>query len=109
MRGQILFASIVLFLASCQSNTEIPKDVLPRETMTTILVDINLVEGALKANFILADSAKKVAPTLYEEIYKRHNIDAALFQKSMNWYFEHPEILDEIQKEVTAELLLRER
>lgn len=109
MRGQILFASIVLFLASCQSNTEIPEDVLPEETMKTILVEVNLVEGALKANFILADSAKMVAPTLYEEIYKRHNTDAASFQKSMIWYFEHPEILEEIQKEVTAELLLKQR
>ncbi|MHB1276951.1 MAG: DUF4296 domain-containing protein [Bacteroidia bacterium] len=109
MRGQILFASIVLFLASCQSNTAIPDDILPRETMKNILVEVNLVEGALKANFILADSAKMVAPTLYEEIYKRHNTDAATFQKSMTWYFEHPEILEEIQKDVVAELLLRER
>lgn len=109
MRGQILFASIVLFLASCQSNPEIPDDVLPREIMTKILVDVNLVEGALKANFILADSAKEVAPTLYEEIYERYDTDAASFQKSIIWYFEHPEILEEIQKDVVAELLLRER
>lgn len=109
MRGQILFASIVLFLASCQSNTEIPKGVLPEETMTKILVDVNLLEGALKANFILADSAKKVAPTLYEEIYERYDTDAATFQKSITWYFEHPELLEEIQKDVVAELLLKER
>lgn len=109
MKGPFLIASIVLFLASCQSDRNIPAEVLPPETMKNILVDVNVVEGGLKANFILADSAKKVAPTLYEEVYERYGTNAADFQKSIRWYFEHPEILEEIQRDVVAELLLRER
>lgn len=109
MKRLLLLASIVLILGSCQSNTDIPEDVLPRETIKEILVEANMVEGALKANFILGDSAKKVAPTLYEEIYTRHNTNAEEFKNSIDWYFEHPEILEEIQKDVVAKLLERER
>jgi len=109
MKRLLLLASIALILGSCQSNNEIPKDVLPRETVKKILVEANKVEGALKTNFILGDSAKQVAPTLYAEIYERYETTAEEFKKSIDWYFEHPEILEEIQKEVVAKLLEEER
>lgn len=109
MKRLLTLASIALILGSCQSNNEIPEDVLPRETVKQILVEANKVEGALKANFILGDSAKLVAPTLYHEIYERHNTNAEEFKKSIDWYFEHPELLEEIQTEVVAKLLEEER
>jgi len=109
MRRLFTLASIALILGSCQSSSEIPKDVLPRETVKQILVEANEVEGALKANFILGDSAKQIAPTLYAQIYERHQTTAEEFKKSIDWYFEHPEILEDIQKDVVAKLLEEER
>jgi hypothetical protein len=107
MNKLLLFASIGLIVVSCQSRDDIPSDVLPPETMKSILLDASIIEGALKANFILDDSAARVAPHYYQELYIKHQVSAETFEHSIKWYFQHPELMEEIQKEVINNLIER--
>lgn len=105
MKKAITLAILGFWLASCQSEVEIPTDILQPEQMEDLMVEANLIEGSLKANFILGDSARKVAPTLYAKMYAEHETTSEVFKKSVDWYFEHPELMEEIQKNVVARLL----
>lgn len=104
MNKSFLLAILGLFLFSCGKDKR-PEEVLPPETMKEILFEASLVEGALKANFILGDSAKALAPTYYQEIFDKHQTNAAQFEQSAVWYFQHPELLENIQKEVINSLI----
>ena len=104
MNKAFLSAIISLFLLSCGSDKR-PDDVLPPETMKEILIEASVIEGALKANFILGDSAKIVAPAFYNEVFIKHKTSREQFEQSAVWYFQHPEILENIQKEVINTLV----
>ncbi|MBI1222024.1 MAG: DUF4296 domain-containing protein [Bacteroidetes bacterium] len=109
MKKLLQLAILGFCLASCQSHDDIPKEIIQPGEMEDIILEANLIEGALKANLILGDSAKKVAPSLYKEVYDSHHITDSAFQASVDWYFEHPEIMEEIQKQVIARLLEMEK
>lgn len=109
MKRSLLLASIALFLCFCQSGTEVPAGIIGKEKLRDILVDIHMTEGALKSNFIIGDSAKKIAPALYDVVYQTHGVTEKEFHQSMDWYFAHPELLEEVQKKVVEELMLKEK
>ena len=108
MKNYLLPAIIAFLLASCQTEEKRPPEVLDPGSMEKVLFDIHLAEGALKANFILGDSASKVAPSLYEEIYRRYGTNEVEFERSLNWYLARPEKMEEIQKSITERLMQEE-
>ncbi len=104
MKRLILFASIGLILSSCQSETKVPRDCYTQDEMVQVLVDLNLVQGMLKSNFILDDSASRVAPVLYDQVFERNEADRQKFQRSLDFYLDHPEMLKAINEKVVEEL-----
>lgn len=100
-------AAILLFLAiaGCKST---PEGVLEEEKMVAVFTDIHIAEGRLKVVSIFTDSAKKMAPVLYDQVYRNHQITPEQFQKSYDYYTSDPKKLDAILDKVIVELSKRE-
>lgn len=99
-----MFASIALFFSFCDSNNKVPESVIGPEKMSEVLSDIHLADGAMKANYIIGDSAKRIAPYLYKEVMEKHGVDSAKFQESLNFYFEYPEKMEYVYRLVNEKL-----
>lgn len=87
--------TIVLIVTSCYqyNKPEKPKDLISKEQMVNILIDIKLLTSANGKN-------KKVLEdhTVYPEsyIYKKYNIDSLRFANSNNYYAYYTEQYNEI-------------
>ena len=104
----ILFLITVLFIVSCNSPKEkAPGNLLPPDSMVSILVDIHLAEAASNVTR-LSDVQSFKAPELYPAIFKSHQTDSAAFHSSFNYYLKHPKELEAIYDKVLNELSRRE-
>lgn len=92
-------------LFACKSTSN---GILSEEKMVAVYTDIHIAEGRLKTVNIFGDSAKKMAPVLYQEIYTRHQTTAQEFQKSYEYYQKDPEKLEHIIDLVLIELSKKE-
>ena len=95
----------VLLLACTAPKTKIPTGILSEKEFVNILKDVHLAEAAFKLN--KSKGIKKAKNSLannYQSIYKTHNIDDSTFNKSLEYYAKHPEILEEIYSTVLEQL-----
>ncbi|MES2830100.1 MAG: DUF4296 domain-containing protein [Bacteroidota bacterium] len=98
------YSYLVLFaicISACKPG--IPKDIIQPDQMALVLNDVHIADGLITT--VQPDSAKIVAASFYNGIYKKFKIDSAIFYKSMDYYYRNPVIMDEIYKDVTASLL----
>ncbi|OWK69038.1 DUF4296 domain-containing protein [Pedobacter sp. AJM] len=85
----------------CKSKT--PEGIIDTERMEGILYDIHVVDGYISTIYV-QDSARKVAATYYKGIYKKFNTDSAQYTRSLNYYYQNPEKLQDIYKVISARL-----
>ena len=100
MKSFLYLFLTLIFLSSCKPG--IPKDIIQPDDMALVLTDIHLVDGYISN--VTPDSAKIIAASYYNGVYKKFNIDSAKFNKSMDYYNVKPAIMDDIYKKVTATL-----
>ena len=101
MKNLIYLVFVFLLAASCKPG--IPSDIIQPDKMALVLHDIHLADAYLQTIYV-PDSAKKTASAFYGGIYKKFEIDSALYQKSMDYYMVNPRVMDGIYEKVTAEL-----
>ncbi len=98
----------MLVLFSCRAPKEkTPDNLLPPDSMVSILVDVHLAEAAANVTR-LSDVQSFKAPQLYPAIFKSHQTDSTTFHNSFNYYLKHPEKLEAIYNKVLNELSRRE-
>lgn len=99
---KILYSIVVIFSVSgCKPG--IPKDIIQPDEMAMVLHDIHLADAVVN-NVGRPDSAKMIAAAYYKGIYKKYNIDSALYSRSMAYYYDDPKALSAIYGKVTGEL-----
>lgn len=93
------FAIIIscMLLYACKPG--IPKEIIQPDQMEKVLFDVHVVDGYV-TTIAKKDSATLVASAYYKGIYKKFNIDSALYAKSMNYYYDHPDIMEKIYQQV---------
>jgi hypothetical protein len=101
----IAIAAIFLLLAGCKST---PKGILTEEKMVAVFADIHVAEGRLKTVGIFGDSAKKMAPVLYDQVYKTHLTTREEFIASYKYYQGQPEKFEKIMEKVITEVSKKE-
>ena len=95
---------LILFL-SCNSENKEVKNIIPKDSFTTILKEIHLAEAAFELSKSKGvESAKKVLNKHYSEIYLSHNIDQDKFEKTLSYYSNYPEELEEIYSKILKDL-----
>lgn len=102
--GAILLLPFIIF-SSCKDKTVVvPEAVLSSDSLTAVMVDIQLVE-AMKIKKGINDSLKKDSLlNLYAVILKKHGILQEQFEQSLSFYKEHPELLEEVYDKTINEL-----
>jgi hypothetical protein len=98
----------LLVLISCGDNEDKPKDLLTREQMTDVLIDIHMTESALTLKSFSRDSSLVLFQLYKEEIFKRKKITEKQFQDSYNYYSIHSAGLDKIYEVVIDSLAVME-
>ncbi len=95
----------MLIFLSCNENSKPPKDILGREKMAEILVDIHIAESRVsKMNLRSMDSSVVVFNKLQQDIWAKYEVDSSLYNKSYAYYASNPEAMSGLYEIVTQKL-----
>jgi len=81
---QFLYFIILVFLFSCSSNTiyKKPNDLIPKDTMELLLIDMYIAVSARNVNTKKSKKIKNFLPV----VYQKYKIDSVRFYSSNNYY-----------------------
>lgn len=102
----VCFLSLIL-LVGCKE--EKPKDILSKETMTVLLMDIYIGEGKVSSLSLKRDSSLAIFDAYEKRIFEKHQIDREQYKKSLAYYYDNPLELEEIYDRVLDSLNLKEQ
>ena len=104
MRWRFLIVFIVLTGCGGDKN-HIPKTILPREKMRSVMWDMIRADQLL-TNYVLNKDTSlnkdSTSISLYQKIFKIHNITKQEFQLSFSYYQNHPDLLKEVFDSLNA-------
>lgn len=86
-----------------------PEDVLSRAEMVQLLEEIYIAEERLNHMALSRDSSRKVAEALTQRIFENAAITDTSFQRSFDYYMEHPKEMELIYTALVDSLQLEEQ
>jgi len=100
------FTVIILCALFYSCKPGIPKDIIQPNKMENVLYDIHVIDGySATLSFPNMDSAKKVIAPFYKGVYKKHGIDSALYNRSLDYYYKNPKLMKLMYDHVTEKLI----
>lgn len=96
-------------LSSCAGEPKevvVPADVLPKEKMVNVMIDMHLLEAALNLNYMTEAQLKESGK--YEQVFSDHNVTEAAYNNSLKFYTDHPKLMLVIYEELLEELSRRQ-
>jgi hypothetical protein len=104
MKIMILLLSVLL-LACTAPKIEMPTGILSETEFANMLKEIHLEEAAFELNKNnKLENAKNNLANSYQSIYKKYDIDASAFNKSLDYYAKNPGKLEKIYTDVLEQL-----
>ena len=106
---QTLYSILTFFILTsfaCNSSAPeviIPPEVMSKDSMVSILVDVHLLEATIDLGIMQGAIDPKQADKYYP-VFKKHNITRQQYDKNLLFYSSHPELLDQIYDKVIAGL-----
>ena len=103
---KIISFILSLILLSCGNpKTEIPQDILSKNSFIGLLKDIHLAEAKFELHKTKGmENAKNELAHNYSSIYKKYEITIDDFDKTLDYYAQHPEQLEKIYTRVLEQL-----
>ena len=105
------YTSIFLFLLcsllySCSGNSgvKIPDDVLPKEKMAEVMVDIHLLEAAMNVSISTTDKVGISENQMVVDVFNKHNVTRKQYEDSYLFYTRNPELLEQVYELVLNDL-----
>jgi hypothetical protein len=99
---------MALMFFSCSKREEkIPPDIISKEKMTEILIDVHLAEVKWQIN-APSDNAPGGKQSYYKYIFNKHHISYDQLIKSYKYYSAHPEVFSKIYDDVITGLSKKE-
>lgn len=102
---------LIVFLSvfSCdKKDPAMPDDLLSKESMVNILINIHIAEAAISLKDLPSDSAQVLYKRKKQEIFKEHGVASSRFYKSYQYYISDIKGMDDIYAAVIDSLSLRE-
>ncbi len=94
-------------LVACVSEEEPPENLLPREDIVDVLIQVHLLEAKVD-NFLSRKDSSQALYDHYEAIlFERMQIDKAQYDATMQYYLNRPGDLNSIYETVVDSLSLR--
>jgi len=98
-----------LLTLCCVSKPEVPADVMSKEAMVSYLIDIHILEGKVTQLVIPRDSTELLYRFFEDRLKTEHNLNDSIYMQSLEFYYGHPELMEEIYSAVLDSLSLYER
>ena len=94
---------LLLWAASCSKKDELPKQILPLDKMSAIMLDLQLAK-AYNNVYYVRDGRDTLYPTdeqerlkvFYQQVLQLHEVDTATFLTSFRYYTHHPDWLNKV-------------
>ena len=104
MKKIVLFLCITIFQSSCaEKEISIPDDVMKQKEMTAILTDVHIAQASLTSR-IPIDSSSFSMNDYLNTILKNHKTKREDFLRSLKFYSDNPEILEQVYDSVITGL-----
>ena len=95
-------------MASCKPKEEkIPADVMPPDSMISILADLHLAEAKMVMGGMEARNSD-IKSVYLKSVLANAKVDTAYFSKSFNYYSIRPELFSQMYEKVIEELSKRQ-
>lgn len=78
--------SVLFFCLSCNIGNKPPQNIIPKDKMIDILVDLHLTDGMFTINEIRMEMAKKDSINFYNVIFENHGYSRSDFDTSVYYY-----------------------
>ena len=108
MKNVFLLAVILLGIG-CQTQEELPEDLLSEAQMVSVLIDIRVAEGKVGNLSAGRDSSRVLMDTLQKRIFRKHSLDSITYIKSYQYYLDHPEMYLRVNEIVLDSLKVRQK
>jgi len=96
----MLMLAVFVLTFACQNK----KKVIPRDELVPVLVDIHLLDGAVRHARYKDEIQMPDNMDTYEYVLEKHGYTQAQFDSSMNYYSRDPRRFEQIYQEVLARL-----
>ncbi len=103
MKNIIYLLFLISLFACGKKKTEVPASIISMQEMKLLLTDFHLAQAAA-GNGSMVDSAIYNNKEYIEYILKSHQIKRSEFIKSLTFYSENPELLQEVYDSVLVDL-----
>jgi 4-hydroxyphenylpyruvate dioxygenase-like putative hemolysin len=105
----ILIFSFLVLVAGCNKHKEtashsLAEDLIPMDSMVSILVDVQLIESILKVKYPGKHENQEYTKRYYDHLLTRHGITRQQLDESLEYYQKNVESLDKIYTEVITQL-----
>lgn len=102
---KFIYIFIVMAAVACSNKDEIPKDLISKEKMVDILVDIHLMESRIEASRYLSRDSMQVAFLKKQaDILKKYKVDSTKYYTTYDYYFEKMTHMRDIYEEVATRI-----
>lgn len=98
----------LLVWASCGADEQDKKPPIGEEVMVRMLVDVQILEARADLTKLPADTIAPLVNEQYQDLYKKHGISEADFKTTMQFYEDHPKVLDGVYEKVIDMLTSKE-
>lgn len=106
-KGHTVFSilTIVWVLSSCHSKNyvAIPKNIIPPDSMVTVLSDAHIIQAAAQQGYT-QNPKDSTIQLEYESMYKKHHITDSIYTQSMRFYCNNARLLDSVYEKVLTDL-----
>lgn len=106
----MLALATLLLTTQCAKTDEPvpPANLLPREQMISVLVDLHITESRVETSRLTPDSARVLFRQVSKQLYERHQTTEEAFQQSLRYYAVHGKDLEEIYGSVVDSIAVRQ-
>lgn len=80
------FLTVLIFNISCISSTNAPDNLIPKEKMVDILVDIHIADGMFTSHKIRQDYILSDSINYYDKIFEHYGYNRKDFDTSVYYY-----------------------
>lgn len=105
-----IFWLATYFLACKSPNGEKPKNLLSKQKMADVLVEMHRAEAMTNsAGIPSSDTSFYIFAQLEKEIFKKHQIDTSDYYKSYKFYLVNPEEFTDLYKLVVDKIIIQNK
>lgn len=102
------FLILLVLSTACVKPEEHPADLIPKDSMAQILVNIHISEAKVATRPMHPDSTYLFYEVYKKDVYKKYKISPERFQKSFDYYLRNLDQMDQIYETVVDSLGLME-